>query len=152
MLAMGGDLRRLRQDAQDANRPDCECGLTRIIRSVEGLPCHTNDPLDTKSASAVAFERCRRQGACAYGAELVPRWEPPELRRRLIVEDHDSGKLVRTVIDMHATPRIDSYLVRIDGKAQAGRMGWSRILGLLRVAMPRKCSTMDRRVRWRAAS
>lgn len=94
-------------------------------------------------------ERVRRRLRAMQGGkararmarELVPRWEPPELRRRLIVEDYDSGKLVRTVIDMHATPRIDSYLVRIDGKAQAGRMGWSRILGLLRVAMPRKCST-----------
>lgn len=72
--------------------------------------------------------------------EPVIHWQPPDLRRRLIVEDYDSGKLVRTVIDMHATTRIDSYRVRIDGKVQAGRMGWSRILGLLRVAMPRKCS------------
>lgn len=68
------------------------------------------------------------------------RWTPPDLRRRLIVEDYDSGKMVRTVIDMHATTRIDSYRVVIDGKPQPQRMGWSRILGLLRVAMPRKCS------------
>lgn len=68
------------------------------------------------------------------------RWTPPDLRRRLIVEDYDTGTVKRVVIDMHATPRIDSYRVRIDGKPQPQRMGWSRILGLLRVAMPRKCS------------
>lgn len=68
------------------------------------------------------------------------RWTPPDLRRRLIVEDYDSGKMVRTVIDMHATTRIDSYRVVIDGKAQSGRLGWSRVLDRLREAMPRKCS------------
>lgn len=55
--------------------------------------------------------------------ELVPRWEPPDLRRRLIVEDYDAGDVRRTVIEMHRSPRIDSYRVRIDGKAQeAARM------------------------------
>jgi hypothetical protein len=44
------------------------------------------------------------------------------------------------VIDLHATSRIDSYRVAIDGKPQPGRLGWSRVLGLLRMAMPRKCS------------
>ena len=72
--------------------------------------------------------------------EMPPRWEPPDLRRRVIVEDYDSGQVRRTVIDMHATPRIDCYRVAIDGKVQPGRLGWSRILGLLRTAMPRKCS------------
>ncbi len=93
-------------------------------------------------------ERVRRRLRAMQGGkararmarELVPRWEPPDLRRRLIVEDYDSGKLVRTVIDMHATTRIDCYRVAIDGKPQPGRLGWSRILGLLREAMPRKCS------------
>ena len=64
----------------------------------------------------------------------------PDLRRRLIVEDFDTGEVKRTVIDMHATPRIDSYRVVIDGKPQAGRLGWSRILDRVRLAMPRKCS------------
>lgn len=72
--------------------------------------------------------------------ETLPRWTPPDLRRRLIVEDYDSGSVRRVVIDMHATPRIDSYAVKIDGKPLSGRIGWARILNLLRVAMPRKCS------------
>ena len=72
--------------------------------------------------------------------EVEPRWSPPDLRRRLIIEDYDSGAVTRTVIDMHASTRIDSYRVRINGNALAGRLGWSRILGLLRIAMPRKCS------------
>lgn len=72
--------------------------------------------------------------------EPVPRWEPPELRRRLIVEDFDSGEVRRTVIDMHRTSRIDCYRVTVNGIAQAGRPGWSRVLDMLRRAMPRKCS------------
>lgn len=72
--------------------------------------------------------------------EPVPRWEPPELRRRLIVEDYDTGSVMRTVIDMHRTTRIDSYRVVIDGKPQPERLGWSRILDRVRLAMPRKCS------------
>ena len=72
--------------------------------------------------------------------EPAPRWEPPELRRRLIVEDFDSGEVRRTVIDMHRTSRIDCYRVTVNGIAQAGRPGWSRVLDMLRRAMPRKCS------------
>lgn len=70
----------------------------------------------------------------------VPRWEPPDLRRRLIVEDYDTGTIMRTVIDMHRTSRIDCYRVTVNGIEQAGRPGWSRVLDLLRRAMPRKCS------------
>ena len=56
------------------------------------------------------------------------------------MEDYDTGEVRRTVIDMHATSRIDCYRVLIDGKEQPGRLGWSRILAKLREAMPRKCS------------
>ena len=68
------------------------------------------------------------------------RWDPPDLRRRVIIEDYDTGTAQRVVIDMHATSRIDSYRVVIDGKPQPGRLGWSRILDRVRKAMPRKCS------------
>lgn len=70
----------------------------------------------------------------------APHWTPPALRRRLIVEDYDTGTARRTVFDLHATTRIDCYRVTIDGKPQPGRLGWSRILALLRLATPRKCS------------
>ena len=82
--------------------------------------------------------RARMERGAEFG--VIETWTPPDLRRRLIVEDYDSGRLVRTVIDMHATTRIDSYRVTIDGKPQPGRIGWSRILAKLREAMPRKCS------------
>ena len=72
--------------------------------------------------------------------EVSPRWDPPDLRRRLIVEDYDTGTVQRVVIDMHATTRIDSYRVVIDGKPHPQRIGWSRILDRVRLAMPRKCS------------
>lgn len=87
-------------------------------------------------------QRAMQEGRTRARMELpiAPRWEAPDLRRRLIVEDYDSGAVRRTVIDMHATTRIDCYQVAIDGKVQPGRIGWSRILNLLREAMPRKCS------------
>lgn len=72
--------------------------------------------------------------------EPVERWEPPDLRRRLIVEDYDAGNTMRTVIDMHRTSRIDCYRVTVNGIPQDGRPGWSRVLDMLRRAMPRKCS------------
>lgn len=70
----------------------------------------------------------------------VKRWQPPALRRRLIVEDYDAGEVMRTVIDMHRTPRIDCYKVTVNGFEQPGKAGWTRVLDLLRKAMPRKCS------------
>lgn len=73
--------------------------------------------------------------------EPVQRWQPPDLRRRLIVEDYDTGEAVRTIFDLHATTRIDCYRVSIDGKRQPGRIGWTRLLALLRKALPRKCSS-----------
>ncbi len=87
-------------------------------------------------------QRAMREGKtrARMEREYVAPWQPPDLRRRLIVEDYDTGEVKRTVIDMHATTRIDSYAVRIDGKPQPGRVGWSRILELLRLATPRKCS------------
>lgn len=72
--------------------------------------------------------------------EQAPRWDPPELRRRLIVEDYDTGTVKRTVFELHATSRIDCYRVEIDGKPQPTRLGWSRILERVREAYPRKCS------------
>lgn len=72
--------------------------------------------------------------------DVPPRWTPPQLRRRLIIEDYDAGQVRRVVFDLHVTPRIDSYAVTIDGKPQPGRLGWSRVLDRVRLAMPRKCS------------
>lgn len=85
-----------------------------------------------------AMQQGRRRAMLAR--DPVSRWDPPDLRRRLIVEDYDTGEVQRTVIDMHATTRIDCYRVAVNGNERPGRMGWSRILSLLRVAIPRKCS------------
>ena len=89
-----------------------------------------------------AMQEGRTRARMERGAEFgqVDAWSPPDLRRRVIVEDYDSGTVRRVVFDLHATNRIDSYRVVIDGKPQPGRLGWSRILDRLRLAMPRKCS------------
>ncbi len=88
-----------------------------------------------------ARQRAMQEGRARARMErdMPERFDPPDLRRRLIVEDYDTGTVKRTVFDMHATTRIDTYRVSVNG-AQRGRMGWSKLLELLRVALPRKCS------------
>ena len=64
----------------------------------------------------------------------------PDLRRRLIVEDYDTGTPTRTVFDLYRTPRIDTYRVAINGAMRKETMGWSAVLVAVRKAKPRKCS------------
>ena len=65
----------------------------------------------------------------------------PDHRRRLIVEDYDTGSPTQTVFDLYRTPRIDSYRVAINGVMRTETMGWSAVLVEVRKAKPRKCST-----------
>lgn len=66
-----------------------------------------------------------------YPAEL------PDLRRKIIIIDYDSGKPVRHVLDLYKSDRIDCFKVFVDGKLWKTRMGYSRILAGIRKAMPR---------------
>ena len=86
--------------------------------------------------------RARHEGRLRAMAEREVFYPPeiPEHRRRLIVEDYDTGATTRTVFDLYRTPRIDSYRVAINGAMRTQPMGWSAVLVELRKAMPRKCS------------
>lgn len=55
----------------------------------------------------------------------------PNLRRRIVVEDFDFGK-VQHEINLYKTNRIDCYRIEIDGVVVAERIGWSRILEKIR--------------------
>lgn len=59
-------------------------------------------------------------------------YEPPEIRRRIIVEDYDYGRTVRHEFVLLRSDRIDCYRVAVDGQLLPGRMGWARILELIR--------------------
>lgn len=67
-------------------------------------------------------------------------WRPPELRRRITIEDFDGPEPTTRVITLHRTNRIDSYRAQVDGRPWKDRIGWTRVLDLLREAMPRLAS------------
>jgi len=55
----------------------------------------------------------------------------PECRRRIIIEDFDFG-LVRHEINLFRTTRIDCYRMEVDGAIIMARIGWARILEMIR--------------------
>jgi len=67
-------------------------------------------------------------------------WEPPDLRRRITIEDFDGTQPKVHVIELHRTPRIDSYRAVVDGTEWKARIGWARVLDGLRKALPRLAS------------
>lgn len=67
-------------------------------------------------------------------------WRPPKLRRRITIEDFDGADTRVHLVELYRTPRIDSYRAVIDGREYRARIGWSRVLDRLRVAMPRMAS------------
>lgn len=72
--------------------------------------------------------------------QRAPVWQPPELRRRITIEDFDGAEPATHVIELHRTSRIDSYRAVIDGREWMPRVGWSRVLDGLRRALPRLAS------------
>ncbi len=55
----------------------------------------------------------------------------PECRRRIIIEDFDFGQ-VQHEIKLFKTMRIDCYRMEVDGMVIAARIGWARVLELVR--------------------
>lgn len=64
-------------------------------------------------------------------------YQPPEIRRRIIVEDYDYGRTVRHEFVLLKSNRIDCYRVAVDGQLLPYRIGWARILELVRKAFLR---------------
>ena len=67
----------------------------------------------------------------------------PDLRRRIIIDDYDSGTVVRHEIELHRTRRIDCYRVVVDGKELKNSAGWSAILAGIRKSLPRMRSPYE---------
>lgn len=57
--------------------------------------------------------------------------ELPELRREVIVRDHDFG-LVEYRFELRRCDRIDCYDLVCDGEVVASRIGWARALERIR--------------------
>ena len=83
--------------------------------------------MSAKLAAARASKARRRMEGEApdYPPDL------PDLRREIIIRDHDFG-LVEHRIELHRTNRRDCYRVVADGKEWGPRMGWSRVLESIR--------------------
>lgn len=75
--------------------------------------------------------------------QRTPHWRPPDLRRRITIEDFDGDAPVTHVIELHRTSRIDCYRAIVNGVEWKPRVGWSRVLDGLRRAMPRLASARD---------
>lgn len=72
----------------------------------------------------------------ASGPPVYP-LDIPDIRRRIVVEDYDCGRVVRHEFELHKTRRIDCYRVIVDGKEWKKSAGWSAVLAGLRKALPR---------------
>lgn len=60
----------------------------------------------------------------------------PDLRRRVTVEDYDTGQRVAHVFELCRSRRVDSYNVSVDGQPWK-RCGWSAVCEALRKAHQR---------------
>lgn len=83
---------------------------------------------------ALSVRRWKRE--LPIGEQRPYTWQPPELRRRITIEDFDCGSPRIVVLELHRTRRIDAYAVHVDGKPWR-KMGWARVLDAVRRAFPR---------------
>lgn len=92
------------------------------------------------------YRRTNKYQARHPRRELAPedqrraQWQPPLLRRRVIIEDFDGVEPCTHTIELFRTRRIDSYRAVVDGQEWHPRIGWSRVLDGLRRALPRLLS------------
>lgn len=93
-----------------------------------------------KTKQAHAIYRRSRRAAIPIEDQRPDRWRPPELRRRITIEDFDGLTMKVHVIEMHRTNRIDSYNVIANGKPWDGHLGWSKVLDRIRRVLPRLAS------------
>ncbi len=61
----------------------------------------------------------------------------PNLRRIIEITDYDSGEAVTHRVELYSCDRIDCYNALTNGNSWQTRIGWSRILADLRMALPR---------------
>lgn len=83
-----------------------------------------------KMREAKSHKRLMEESPC-YPLDI------PDLRRRIIIEDYDFGRVVRHEFELRKTRRIDCYKVIVDGVEWKKSIGWSAVLAGLRKALPR---------------
>ena len=85
------------------------------------------------------MERARAERGRRRLEGPAPDYPPrlPHLRRRVVVGDFDLGGVVRHELRLYRSNRADCYVVEVDGRRLPGRMGWARVLELVRKAFVR---------------
>lgn len=89
-----------------------------------------------KFNTRMARARAAKERKRIYGVAPDYPCELPLIRRKIIIEDYDHGRIVRHEFTLARSNRIDCYEVSVDGK-RLGRMGWSRALEFARKAFIR---------------
>ena len=92
----------------------------------------------TKKAAQTRLEAMRRGRERARLDGPAPDYPAalPELRREIIIIDHDFGEKIHRLM-LYRTDRVDCYRCVADGVEWKERVGWSKILDGLRKSMPR---------------
>ncbi len=94
---------------------------------MQGMSYRKRTKMSAKLAAARASKARKRE------AGQAPDYPPdlPELRRTIIIIDHDFGE-VEHRIDLFRSNRRDCYRCVADGKPWGDRMGWSNVLANVR--------------------
>jgi serine protease inhibitor ecotin len=91
------------------------------------------------SAAIEAMKRGREAARLAGPAPDYP--QPlPELRRTIIVVDHDFGTIEHR-IDLYRTNRVDCYRAVVGGIVWKKSIGWARVLEAVRKSFVRVLSS-----------
>lgn len=88
-----------------------------------------------KKCAAMRAAKARKR--IEAGTSREPAWQPPDLRRIIVVIDLDSGTPRIKTMHLHRGDRIDSYRVHTAKGWSRGSVGWSRVLAAVRKRMPR---------------
>lgn len=75
--------------------------------------------------------------ALADVGQRAPAWQPPPLRRILVVIDFDTGTPRIKMMQLWRSSRSDTYRVRTPRGESRRPMGWSRVLAVARKGLPR---------------
>lgn len=67
----------------------------------------------------------QRSAGPACDIDLTPPYQPPALRRVVIVIDYDLGEPRIETFRLRRTNRIDSYTIDHNGRKLPGRAGWA---------------------------
>lgn len=91
-----------------------------------------------RQRAALARKRQARDIA-GESVDAIADWQPPKLRRIIIVIDYDFGTRIN-IWRLYRSARVDSYHVTHNHNAVPGRIGWANFCKRLSAFFPRVLS------------